>query len=204
MSGSLIQCYIQMRRLPTASTPPHRTRKDIQTTMRIQRVGPLGPLFVLLCFLAVLPARASEPAYISLNAGPIEIFDPDTRAHLGAEVRFTPRRYRWFPRFLPDLSPTAGALFGGKGTLYAYAGARCDLPLGGAWELSPQLAAGIYSHGKGIDLGGALEFRSGIEISRALGGRSRAGLLLFHLSNAGLYLHNPGTEGLVFTWSLRP
>ena len=36
------------------------------------------------------------------------------------------------------------------------------------------------------------------------GGRSRAGLLLFHLSNGHLYSHNPGTEGLVLTYSLRP
>jgi hypothetical protein len=172
--------------------------------MRIQKTGPIGALFVLLCSLTASPARAAEPAWISLNAGPIEIFDRDTRAHLGAEFRFTPRHYRWFPRFLPDLSPTAGALFGGKGTLYAYAGARADLPLGGTWELSPQLAAGVYSHGKGINLGGAVEFRSGIEISRALGGRSRAGLLLFHLSNAGLYNSNPGTEGLVITVGVRP
>lgn len=170
----------------------------------IHRVGPLGPLFILLCSLAAAPARATEPAWISLNTGPIEIFDADTRANLGAEFRFTPRRYRWFPRFLPALSPTAGGLFGGKGTLYGYVGVRADLPLEDGWELSPQFAAGIYSHGKGINLGGPLEFRSGLEISRAVGSRVRAGLLLFHLSNAGFYSSNPGTEGLVITVSLRP
>jgi len=172
--------------------------------MRRHRVGPLGPLVILLCSFAAAPARAAEPAWISFNTGPIEIFDDDTRAHLGAELRFPPLRYRWFPRFLPGLSPTAGALFAARGTLYGYAGVRADLPLGGTWELSPQFAAGIYSHGKGINLGGAVEYRSGIEISRAFGSRRRAGLLLFHLSNAGFYRNNPGTEGLVFTWSLRP
>lgn len=177
--------------------------------MRTRKAGLLGPLFTLLCslasgLLAAAPARAAGPAWVSLNSGPIELFDDDTRAHLGAELRLSPRRYRWFPRFLPDLSPVAGALFAAKGTLYGYAGARCDLPLGGSWELSPQIAAGVYSHGRGINLGGALEFRSGLEISRALGSRSRAGLLLFHLSNAGLYANNPGTEGLVLTFSVRP
>lgn len=176
--------------------------------MRPFRVGPLGPLFVLLFALAAglpaAPARAAEPAYISLNAGSIEIFDPDTRGQAGGEVRFSPRRFRWLPRFIPDLSPAAGGLFASKGTLYVYGGFRCDLPLGSAWSLSPQLAAGVYSHGRGINLGGPLEFRSGIEISRALGGRARAGLLLYHLSNAGFYVHNPGTEGLVVTYSVRP
>jgi lipid A 3-O-deacylase len=81
---------------------------------------------------------------------------------------------------------------------------RWDLPLGGTWELTPQFGAGIYSHGRGINLGGAMEFRSGLEISRALGSRRRVGLALFHLSNAGFYAGNPGTEGLVLTYNVRP
>jgi hypothetical protein len=80
--------------------------------MKTRKVGPLGPLFTLLCSLAAglagaTPARAAEPSWVSFNSGPIEIFDDDTRGHLGAELRFSPRRYRWFPRFLPDLSPVA-------------------------------------------------------------------------------------------------
>jgi hypothetical protein len=99
----------------------------------------------------------------------------------------------------------AGGLFAGKGTLYVYGGLRYDRPLGRSWFLSPQLAAGLYSHEQGIDLGGALEFRSGLEISREFrGGRSRAGRLLLHRSNGPHYSPNPGTEGLVLTYSLRP
>ena len=48
-----------------------------------------------------------------------------------------------------------------------------------------------------------VEVRSGIELSRQLGGRDRAGLLLFHISNAHIYVHNPGSESLVFTWHHR-
>jgi lipid A 3-O-deacylase len=176
------------------------------------KIRPLGPSFLLLFIvlaaeLFALPsARAAEPAYISLNAGLIELFDPDTRAQVGAEVRFSSHRFRWLPGFIPELSPVAGGLFANKGTLYVYGGFRCDLPLGGgAWALSPQFAAGVYSRERGIDLGGPLEFRSGLELSRSLhGGRARAGLLLYHLSNAGFYEHNPGTEGLVLTYSVRP
>jgi hypothetical protein len=177
--------------------------------MKSLKAGPLGPLSLFLLLAAGVsaapPAQAAEPEFITLNVGPIEIFDPDTRAQIGAEARLSPRRIRWLPRFLPPLSPVAGGLSASRGTLYVYGGFRCDLPLRGAWALSPQLAAGVYSHGRGINLGGPLEFRSGLELSRALfGGRARAGLLLFHLSNAGFYDNNPGTEGLVLTYSLRP
>ena len=177
--------------------------------MKSPQIEALGSLFLLFSLIAALlaapPARAAEPDLVTFNVGPIEIVDPETRLQIGAELRFPPLRIRWLPRFLPELSPVAGGLFASKGTLYIYGGLRYDLPLGGSWFLSPQLAAGLYSHERGIDLGGALEFRSGVELSRDFrGGRSRAGLLLFHLSNGHLYSNNPGTEGLAFTYSLRP
>jgi lipid A 3-O-deacylase len=183
-----------------------RRSNSIMKSPRIEALGPLCVLFFLAAaLLASLPARAAEPDLVTFNAGPIEILDPETRLQIGAELRFPPLRIRWLPRFLPELSPVAGGLFASKGTLYVYGGLRYDRPLGGSWFLSPQLAAGLYSHEQGIDLGGALEFRSGVELSRDFsGGRSRAGLLLFHLSNGHLYSHNPGTEGLVLTYSLRP
>jgi lipid A 3-O-deacylase len=183
-----------------------RRFNSIMKSLRIEALGPLLILFSLAAaLLAAPPARAAEPDLVTFNAGPIEILDPETRLQIGAELRFPPLRIRWLPRFLPELSPVAGGLFASRGTLYIYGGLRYDLPLPGSWFLSPQLAAGLYSHEQGIDLGGALEFRSGIELSRGFrGGRSRAGLLLFHLSNGHLYGHNPGTEALVLTYSLRP
>jgi len=183
--------------------------RRFNSIMKSPRIEALGPLLVLFSLAAVLfaasPARAAEPDLITFNVGPLEILDPETRLQIGAEIRFPPQRIRWLPRFVPELSPVAGGLFAAKGTLYVYGGLRYDRPLGRSWFLSPQIAAGLYSHEQGIDLGGALEFRSGLELSREFrGGRSRAGLLLFHLSNGHLYSHNPGTEGLVLTYSLRP
>lgn len=175
-------------------------------SLRIEALGLLLILFSLpAALLAAPPVPAAEPDLITFNVGPLKILDPETRLQIGAEIRFPPQRIRWLPRFIPELSPVAGGLFASKGTLYVYGGLRYDRPLGRSWFLSPQFAAGLYSHEQGIDLGGALEFRSGIELSREFrGGRSRAGLLLFHLSNGHLYAHNPGTEGLVLTYSLRP
>jgi hypothetical protein len=174
-------------------------------------MSPVNTRLLLLCGLALAaellappPVRAVEPQSIGFSAGSFNIFDPDTRAEAGAEARFTGFRLPWFPGWLPDLSPAAGAMVNSKGALYVYGGLRCDIPLARPWELSIQFAPGLYRPGNGFELGGPVEFRSGIEISHPLAPRGRIGLMLFHLSNAGIYTHNPGSESLVLTYSYRP
>jgi hypothetical protein len=176
----------------------------------------LGPLFLLsagfvfaAALLAAPAARAVEPAYVSVSAGAFNLRSA-TRPEVAGEVRFSPHRFHWLPSFIPALSPATGAMVNSQGAFYVYGGLRADMPLGSSpWELSIQFAPGIYSHGdKGFKLGGPVEFRSGIEVSRQLGGpgdnRGRVGLMLFHISNAHIYTHNPGSESLVITYSFRP
>jgi lipid A 3-O-deacylase len=150
------------------------------------------------------PARAQEPAYVSLSAGAFNLRSA-SRPELGGEVRFSAHRFAWLPRFIPALSPVTGGFVNSKGGFYVYAGLRCDIPLRAApWELSIQFAPGVYSAGSGgFKLGGPVEFRSGIEVSRQLGDRDRVGLMLFHISNAHIYVHNPGSESLMVTYHRR-
>jgi hypothetical protein len=149
-------------------------------------------------------ARGQEPAYVSLSAGAFNLRSA-TRPELGGEVRFGAHRFTWLPHFIPELSPVTGAFVNSKGGGYVYAGLRCDIPLRAApWELSIQFAPGVYSAGSGgFKLGGPVEFRSGIELSRQLADRDRIGLMLFHISNAHIYVHNPGSESLVVTYHHR-
>ncbi len=161
--------------------------------------------FLSLWLLAALPARSEQPIAITASAGEFGILRSDVSTYeAGWELRFAPRRFRWLPRRVPALSPTAGAMATAQGTLYVYGGFRFDLSLGQRWSLSPQWATGLYYRDAGRNLGGALEFRSGIELSRRIGERSRLGLTLYHLSNAGFYTLNPGTESLVLTYTTRP
>ena len=172
--------------------------------MSARRVWALGAAVVFF-MLAGAPAYGSEPALVTANAGQFNVFNgKNARWETSWEASFTPRRYRWLPRFVPDLSPTVGGLATSDGTLYAYGGFRFDLPLGEKWVVTPQWGAGLYWVGDGRDLGGAVEFRTGIELARRVGERSRVGLLLYHLSNGRLYRFNPGTESLVLTYSARP
>src|SRR6185295_3934288 len=153
---------------------------------------------------AAAAARAAGHFSLAASAGRFGLLRGGSAFEAGGELRCAPRSFRWLPRVAAGISPVAGGMATSDGELYAYAGLRLEVPLGKAWMLSPQSAAGLYHAGDGKDLGGAVEFRSGFELSRRIGARSSLGLLLYHLSNAGLYRRNPGTESLVLTYSLRP
>ena len=63
-------------------------------------------------------------------------------------------------------------------------------------RLDVQLHAmtGLYSRGTGVDLGGPIEFRSGIEVAYHLENGMRLGLGWDHRSNLEIYARNPGVE----------
>ena len=71
------------------------------------------------------------------------------------------------------------------------------------WRVVPFLGVGIYEEGDGKDLGGPVEFRSGVEVSYRVGRRWWLGATLYHLSNGVLYDSNPGEESLALTLSWR-
>ena len=88
----------------------------------------------------------------------------------------------------------AGASATRHGDLWAGAGAavRFGDPLGllhGELHLMP----GLWRRGRGPDLGGAIEFRSGAELGVAAG-PVEIGLSYDHRSNGGLFPENPGLE----------
>jgi len=53
---------------------------------------------------------------------------------------------------------------------------------------------GLYENGSGANLGGAIQFRSGVEIGYKARNGTRIGLGFDHRSNAGLDSPNPGLE----------
>lgn len=113
----------------------------------------------------------------------------------GVEVRFDT-----FRLWGVELEPMAGVSASEDGNYWAYAGAGWNADLNDRWRLTPSFALTVYEDGSGKDLGGVLEFRSGIELSLSTPRAGRFGLLLYHLSNAGIYDFNPGSESLVLTW----
>lgn len=145
------------------------------------------------------------PEVVASSGGQFDVLNKGMGVEAGWELRFAPRRFPPMPRFMPDVIPVTGAMATSRGTLYVYGGFRFEVPLGKRWVASPNWAAGVYYRdGDGKDLGGAIEFRSAIELSYILTESARLGLCLYHLSNAGIYDFNPGSESLVLTFSVRP
>ena len=98
--------------------------------------------------------------------------------------------------FLKDIKPLVGAFAMSDGTAYIHAGVYRDFALAPRWILTPHFSAGLYSKGDKNDLGGTVEFQSGVDLFYRLDHGWRLGATLRHVSNGGLYDTNPGIETL--------
>lgn len=164
----------------------------------------LRAALVLLSILApASPAPAADLVDgFGLSAGVFNVLNSDSAAEAGFELRLrtlfegTSER-PWV------LRPAVGAMATTDGTLYGYAGFRLEIPLGERWVLVPQTAAGVYDRGDGKELGGSIQFRSGLELDFRLTEAHSLGAVFYHLSNAGLEEPNPGSESLALVWSWR-
>ena len=100
------------------------------------------------------------------------------------------------------LRPIVGVMANTDEAVYGYAGLHWDIAIMPQWYISPNFTAGAYSHGESKDLGGAIEFRSGVELAYEFTNRHRLGVAFNHRSNASIYDRNPGVETLMMTYSL--
>lgn len=180
-----------------------------------KRAGIVLLAWGLLAAMDARPVQAQEAAApagplavqgVTVSGGRFGIFRGQEDPEIGGEVHFAPRRFSFQPKWLPEVSPMIGGMVSGEGSLYGYVGFRTDIPMDGRWVFTPFWGAGLYYFGGGRDLGGVLEFRSGFEVAYQLEEDERIGLTLYHLSNAGLYERNPGSESLVLSYTklLRP
>jgi hypothetical protein len=147
------------------------------------------------------PWHLGPPETVVASSGVFDPFVDSLSYEIGAELRFASRRFRFLPGFLPEVIPAAGVMAGAQGSLYVYGGFRFELPLDERWTFSPGWAAGLYHRSPVFDLGGPVEFRTSLELDYRLSGGSRVGFCLYHLSNAGFFTRNPGSESLVVTYS---
>ncbi len=140
-------------------------------------------------------AASGTPLRWSVATG-TAFFQDDAR---GAELSIRRDAAVRFDPFQPAVGAsltTEGAAWVGAGALYTVEGA-------GALYLQGHIMPGLYrAGGGGPDLGGTLQFRSGLEIGIKMAAGIRVGLALDHRSNAGIYDDNPGLETLQIRVSL--
>lgn len=145
---------------------------------------------------AGIAAHAQASEYLSGSLGWFDVNKQrDEALEFGLQYRFNPMQY--------GLRPMVGAMVTTESSLYGYGGVAWELQLiESRLYLTPSFAAGLYSEGDGKDLGGALEFRSGIMLEYQMPDASRFGIELNHLSNASIYRDNPGVETLLVNYSV--
>lgn len=152
---------------------------------------------IALC-TASLGAQASavREEYLTGYAGWFDLIDKDDQsAQFGVEYRMKPLVY--------GIRPTVGVNVTTDSAVYGYGGINWEFELmQNQLYLIPNFMVGAYGQGRGKDLGGALEFRSGLELDYQLPNLQRVGISFNHISNASIYDKNPGAETLLVNYSI--
>jgi len=151
----------------------------------------ISALAVTGSLLLSIPAHATD--YLTFGAGSFDVLDDTNSANFSLEYRAT--------AFKHYLLPMVGVQANSDGGVYGYAGINGDFFLTDNIVLTPNFAVGAYSQGDSKDLGGALEFRSGLELGYQFESQQRVSVAFNHISNAGIYDHNPGEENLMLLYS---
>ncbi len=142
---------------------------------------------------AVLPA-AARAGEVALYAGIGNVGKSPERLEAGIELRAASgwRQLLW-----------VGGLAGNEDSAFwGYLGAAWRWKLGARGSLTPGFAVSLYEDGDGKDLGGPVEFRTSLELAFQSSPGTRLGIATYHLSNAGLYDLNPGSNSIIATLTL--
>lgn len=154
----------------------------------------VAALFALAVFaLAPAPAAAEGSEWI-VYAGGWGLEKAGSASELGFEFQ----RPSWVEGF--DL--VGGLAATDDEAVWIYAGASRSWQPSPKWRLRPGFAISVFENGDGKDLGGPIEFRSSLEATYRFPSNLRLGLSVYHLSNAGIYDLNPGSNSLVLVIGL--
>ncbi|SLN35989.1 Lipid A 3-O-deacylase (PagL) [Roseovarius halotolerans] len=140
-------------------------------------------------------AKSEVQPYTGLSLGET-VFQENSVGEEFAFRRETRHAYGPFQMIYGLSASSDKEIFGGVGYAYTLSNARENL------FLQFHTMAGLYDKGDGVDLGGPIQFRSGIEVGYQARSGVRMSLGVDHRSNAGLYSTNPGLETVHFRVSI--
>ncbi len=140
-----------------------------------------------------------DPPRVAFAAG---AFDVTPSSHADSRTAADFRVEYRFGDVVSILSPFVGASGTSDGAFYGYFGFGFDINFGPDWVLTPNGAAGYFSRGSGTKLGSWWEFRTGAELDYKFANRSRLGVAVHHMSNAGLTKQNPGEQSVVLVYTI--
>ena len=152
-------------------------------------------LFALAVLALSFQAQAGENSYITVGAGKYDVLHNQNGS---AEFRLEYRQANIWKKLYPSWS----AMTNTEGAAYGVFSLNYEINLTPKILLTPFTGAGLYAKGNSKDLGGPIEFRSGLELAYELDNDYRVGVNFSHMSNASIYEHNPGVEALVLNLSI--
>lgn len=139
--------------------------------------------------------QSGDPDFLSFGVGAFDVI-ADDYSSAAFQLEYASDKRLWI------FHPIAGVMVNSEWGGEAYAGVAVDLFFGNRIVVTPSFAPGYYWRGSSKNLGSPIEFRSAIAAAYRFDDRSRLGLEFYHLSNAGIDIHNPGTEVLLLKYSL--
>ena len=113
-----------------------------------------------------------------------------TGSNAETTMRYIDERRVW------ALQPVYGLSLGTRGTGYAGAGLAYTWRSAKGWFLRGSVMAGVHRRGNGADLGGPMQFRSGLDLGLTLDRDTDIGIGVDHRSNARIYTTNPGLNSV--------
>ncbi len=138
---------------------------------------------------------ADDPAFWSFSAGWFDINKQKNEAFEG-RIEYRDDHKFW------GFKPFGGVMATSDRAAHVYAGILMDLYFGRRWVITPSFAPGWYHEGDGKKISDGIQFRSQLEIAYRFDDRSRIGISINHISNAGINDPNPGSETLALTYSI--
>jgi len=165
--------------------------------MSARRRCSIGPIWLVAAALALpVPTPAAPPGEETATPHGLWVFSAGACGLRGSPHAAHFSLSYWLIPTVAHIRPLVGAVGTSKGDFFAFGGFNIDATWR-RWGLTPTFSAGYYAQGDGMDLGGRFQFRSGLELFRQLGPRTRLGVSFHHISNGGLVDRNPGRESLM-------
>lgn len=153
---------------------------------------------LLFCFLSI-QLFAKSDHWLSIGGGVCGIVRPKDRTGM-VQVEYQPSSLyqptEWF-----NIKPQVGFFENFRGSFYGYGGFRFEFKPTSWLLLTPGFAPGLYIQAHGKKLGFPIEFKSSFEIAfEYKKNKRRFSAQFYHISNASIDYHNPGTEMIVFSY----
>lgn len=172
------------------------TKRYFLSVMAVATVISIGvfPVFNMAVADSDKRYKNIDPDYITWGAGGFDVNDDATAGQFEVQARLNTSLWIF--------KPQVGMFVTSEYAAYAYVGLLVDVFIQDRFVISPSFSIGASHEGEGKQLGGTLQFRSAVEFAFCFNDQSRLGLQIGHLSNAGIYSENPGTEFAILNFSV--